>query len=37
MGLWDSIIICVGFSLVVIAVDEWMHKRRRERRKQQEK
>jgi hypothetical protein len=32
MGLWDSIIICLVFSFVVIGLDEWMHKRRRERR-----
>jgi len=32
MGLWDSIIICVVFSVVVILIDEWIHKRRRDRR-----
>jgi hypothetical protein len=32
MGLWDSIIICLVFSFVVIGLDEWMHKRRRDRR-----
>jgi len=36
MGLWDSIIICLVFSIVVIVADEWLHKRRRERRQKEQ-
>jgi hypothetical protein len=35
MGLWESIVICVGFSVIVIAIDEWIHARRRRRRQGQ--
>ena len=32
IGLWESIAMCLGFSIVVIALDEWMHARRRRNR-----
>ena len=35
LGLWSSIIICLGFSFFVIGMDEIIH-RRRHRRKQQQ-
>jgi len=35
IGLWESITICLGFSVLVIAADEVMHARRRRRREGQ--
>jgi hypothetical protein len=35
LGLWDSIGICLGFSLLVVGADEWMHARRRRQREGQ--
>jgi hypothetical protein len=35
MGLWDSIVIVVLFSVGVIALDEWIHARRRKRRERE--
>jgi hypothetical protein len=35
MGLWDSIAITVGFSLLVVAVDEVIHWRRRKQRERE--
>lgn len=32
MGLWDSVIITVGFSIIVIVADEIIHARRRKAR-----
>ena len=32
MGLWESVIIVSVFSVAVIAIDEFMHARRRKRR-----
>ncbi|HWP67489.1 MAG TPA: hypothetical protein VNO26_16450 [Candidatus Limnocylindria bacterium] len=34
MGLWESVGICLGFSFLLIAVDEVIHARRRRRREQ---
>ena len=34
MGLWQSVGICLGFSFLLIAVDEFIHARRRRRREQ---
>ena len=34
LGLWGSVIICVGFSIFVIVTDEIMHARIRKRREQ---
>jgi len=34
MGLWESIGICLGFSFLLIAMDEIIHARRRRRRQQ---
>jgi hypothetical protein len=36
MGLWESVIIVTVFSVVVIALDEWMHARRRRKKAQQQ-
>ena len=35
LGLWEAIIICLGFSVVVIVLDEIMHARRRRTRQGQ--
>ena len=35
LGLWSSIGICLGFSFLLIAMDEVIHARRRRRRKEQ--
>jgi len=35
IGLWESITVCLGFSVIVIVVDEWMHARRRRQRQEQ--
>jgi hypothetical protein len=35
MGLWESIIIVVTFSIAVIAMDELIHARRRKRRERE--
>lgn len=32
MGLWDSVIITLGFSIIVIVADEIIHARRRKAR-----
>ena len=32
LGLWESAIIIVGFSIFVIVTDEFIHARRRKRR-----
>lgn len=34
MGLWSSIAICLGFSFLLIGMDEILHARRRKRREQ---
>lgn len=34
MGLWESIGICLGFSFLVIGLDEVIHRRRRRRKEQ---
>jgi len=35
IGLWGSISVCLGFSILVILADEWMHARRRRQREGQ--
>ena len=35
IGLWESITICLGFSVIVIAMDEIIHARRRKQRQGQ--
>jgi hypothetical protein len=35
MGLWEAIGICLGFSFLVIAIDEFLHARRRRARQGQ--
>jgi hypothetical protein len=32
MGMWESIVICLVFSIAVIAIDEYIHARRRRNR-----
>jgi len=34
MTLWESIGICLGFSFALIAMDEFIHARRRKRKQQ---
>ena len=34
MTLWESISICLGFSFALIAMDEFIHARRRKRKQQ---
>jgi len=34
LGLWSSVAICLGFSVLVIVADEMMHARIRKRREQ---
>ena len=34
LGLWQSIAICLGFSFALIAMDEFIHARRRKRKQQ---
>ena len=29
IGIWESLVICLGFSIIVIAIDEWNHARKR--------
>lgn len=35
IGLWESIVICLAFSFVVIGIDEWVHAKRRRQRQGQ--